>query len=392
MVVQERSTVVFMLLMPLLFTAIIGWIGNGDDAVENHPLVVANADNGRLGEGLIAHLRAQPSLAVTVISEAEMEVALEAEEAEAGLVVPPDFSDNLWAGETVVLRFQRQQNGNPESQQLIEQAVNTASNRLLGSVWSGAVATEVAAGIELVSNDAAAHQAYAAAAFEAAEQEWQTGAPVGLQVNQVSMLPGHSGVAPDGFGQSSPGMLVMFSLFFFMGGGIALMFERIEGTLPRLVVMPIDKASIILGKIIGTYFMGLVQMAVLISAGVVLFGVNWGQSPLALLITVLSYALTATGLGMVLGAFSRSPGEATALLNIGVMVVSALGGAWWPLEVTPQWMQTVGHFLPTAWVMDAFHDIVTRGLGVEEVLPEVAVLLGFAALFMLIGVWRFRYE
>jgi ABC-2 type transport system permease protein len=55
-------------------------------------------------------------------------------------------------------------------------------------------------------------------------------------------------------------------------------------------------------------------------------------------------------------------------------------------------MQTLGHVFPTAWAMQGFHDIITRGFGVTAVLPEVAILLGYGILFLSIGTWRFRYE
>jgi ABC-2 type transport system permease protein len=394
LIVQERNTVIFMLLIPLLFTALVGWSTAGGNEEENAGrLVVADTSSGRLAEALVSHLQARSNLVVVPMSEAEVRTALADEEAEAALVIPADFNDRLLAGETADLQFLRAAEGNPEKQQLIEQAVRAALNELTGSLWAGEIAAQSAARLQLIGqanpNETAA---YTLAAFEAAENQWQTGRPITLRTSQLSLLPQGSSGSPDGFGQSSPGMLVMFSLFFFLGGGIALIVERSEGTLPRLVMMPIHKASIVLGKLLATYFMGLVQMALLILAGLLFFGVQWGQSPAALLLVVLSYALAATGLGAVLGAFAQSAARASALLNVVVMAISALGGAWWPLEVVPEWMQTVGHFFPTAWAMDGFHDILTRGLGVTAVLPEVTALLGFAAVFLAVGIWRFRYE
>jgi ABC-2 type transport system permease protein len=170
-----------------------------------------------------------------------------------------------------------------------------------------------------------------------------------------------------------------------------LVSEREEGTLPRLITMPVSKVSIMLGKLAGIFVVGVAQIALLILAGVFLFGVSWGQSLAALTLVVLSFALAATSLGALLAAFTRTAAQATALDNIIVLSFSALGGTWWPLEIVPKWMQVLAHALPTAWAMDAFHDIITRGLSVEAVLPEVGALLGFAAVFFTIGIWRFRY-
>ena len=84
--------------------------------------------------------------------------------------------------------------------------------------------------------------------------------------------------------------------------------------------------------------------------------------------------------------------QASSLSVMLGMALALLGGAWIPLEVFPQGMQTAVHILPTTWAMRGLSDIVLRGQGVADVLLEGSVLLGFALLFFTIGVWRFRYE
>ena len=75
-----------------------------------------------------------------------------------------------------------------------------------------------------------------------------------------------------------------------------------------------------------------------------------------------------------------------------MFVLSGLGGAWVPLEFTSETVQTIGHFTPVAWVMDGFKTILARGLGLEAIWMPVVVLLGFAALWFTLAVWRFRFE
>jgi ABC-2 type transport system permease protein len=168
--------------------------------------------------------------------------------------------------------------------------------------------------------------------------------------------------------------------------------EREQGTLRRLLAMPFDRANILLGKMLGIYLAGLFQIVFLILAGIILFGVGWGQSPLALALMVLGFAFAVTGLSIAMAALARTPAQVNSLTTLVVLSISALGGAWWPLEVVPPILQTVAHFTPVAWAMDGFHDIVTRGLDVTAVLPEFGVLVGFGLVFILIGLLRFRYE
>ncbi len=74
------------------------------------------------------------------------------------------------------------------------------------------------------------------------------------------------------------------------------------------------------------------------------------------------------------------------------MAMALLGGCWWPMELFPAGLQQVVKVLPTTWAMNAMTDITMRGQGLVDILPEAGVLLAFAAVFFVVGLWRFRYE
>jgi ABC-2 type transport system permease protein len=74
------------------------------------------------------------------------------------------------------------------------------------------------------------------------------------------------------------------------------------------------------------------------------------------------------------------------------MVMALLGGCWWPLELFPEGLQQAVRVLPTTWAMDGLTDLTMRGGGLADVWLNAAVLVGFAAVFLAIGIWRFRYE
>jgi len=69
-----------------------------------------------------------------------------------------------------------------------------------------------------------------------------------------------------------------------------------------------------------------------------------------------------------------------------------MGGCWYPLELFPATIRGIVKILPTTWAMQGMLDLVLRGGGLRDILPEAGVLLGFAAIFFVVGVWRFRYE
>jgi len=387
------SSLIYFLLAPLLFTFAIGQasFGSGEGAApEPIRVAVVNQDTGQLGAHFIEQMAMNPNLVIQPASEEAARAQVADKEVLAALMIPADLSDKLLADETVTLRFYL--DNADERTELIEQAVNAAASRLIGSLQASQIAARVATDVGILdAGDSAGLQRYADDSFEIVETKWETSLPVALRVSQITRFEEENDF-PRGLNQSSPGMLVMFSMFAFLGGGVMLVAERQQGTLARLITMPVSKISIMLGKLMGIFVVGVTQIAVLILAGVFLFKVGWGQSPAALILTVLSFALAATSLGILLAAFTRTSAQATALDNVIVLSFSALGGAWWSLEIVPQWMRMLAHALPVSWAMDAFHDIITRGLGVEAVLPEVGVLLGFAVLFFTVGIWRFRYE
>ena len=110
---------------------------------------------------------------------------------------------------------------------------------------------------------------------------------------------------------SSAGQLVTWTLITLLGASEVFVNERIGGTLRRLLSTPSTKATILSGKISGRYSMGLLQMAVLIIAGALIFKVNWGNSPLALAMVVMSFGLSAVALGVMLGAFAKTRSQAS---------------------------------------------------------------------------------
>jgi len=387
------SSFIYLLIAPLLFTFAIGQAtGRSGDETSPEParVAVVNQDTGSLAGYLIEQLETEPNLAVQLAAQETALAQVADKDVTAALIIPADFSDTLLAEKTATLRFHVADAD--EKAQLAGQAIDAAAGRLVGSLQASHIAVRVATNLGVLdANDSAGQQRYLDAAIESAAAKWDASLPIGLQVTRLVRSDEGQDV-PGGVNQSSPGMLVMFSLLAFLGGATMLIGERQEGTLARLLTMPVSKISIMLGKLAGIFTIGVTQIVFLILVGIFLFGVRWGRSPAALALVVLSFALAATSLSTLLAAFARTMAQATVLDNIIVLSFSALGGAWWPLEIVPRWMQVFAHAIPTAWAMDAFHDIITRGLGVEAVLLESGVLLGFAVVFFTIGIWRFRYE
>ena len=84
--------------------------------------------------------------------------------------------------------------------------------------------------------------------------------------------------------------------------------------------------------------------------------------------------------------------QANGLAIMFSMLFAALGGCWWPLEITPPIYQTVVKALPSTWAMQGFTDVIAYGKGLMDILPIAGILLLFTAIFFVVGVGRLRFE
>lgn len=397
LVVTNRSVFIFSLIMPLLFTALMGKakIAGTSDPAGQKSIWVVDEDGRELSVRLIATLKKDEHWQIQIASLPALQDSVSRGEAAAGLIIPAGFTAACLRGEKSALEVVAPQPATSGSQLAVHFLERTAT-RFAGLVNDARMAAQAAVpqgklnggGHNQTSRNETGVQ-HLLDSLEKSEglREAQAGQGMTRAPEDPARLPGSSGV-----NQSSPGMLVMFSLLFMVSGTNILIMERRRGTLRRLLVMPVSKFSILMGKLLGIYFTGVVQMTLLITAGAIFFNVNWGRSPIALALMVLSFAFVATSLGILLATVARTVAQADALASLVVMTISALGGAWWPLDGVPPWLRLLGHTFPTAWAMDGFQDIIIRGQSLNAVLPEIAVLMGFTLLFLTFGLWRFRYE
>jgi ABC-2 type transport system permease protein len=191
---------------------------------------------------------------------------------------------------------------------------------------------------------------------------------------------------------SSAGQLITWVFIPLIGISSMFAYERQKGTLRRLLTTPTLKSTYLLGTIMGRVATALVQMSLLVGFGILVMKLNWGSQPLALAVMLVASALAAAALGTTLGTFVKTESQASGLSIMTGMVMALLGGCWYPLEMFPQAVQNAVKILPTTWAMRGLLDIVLRGQGLSSILLEAGVLLGFAAVFFGVGIWRFRYE
>lgn len=389
---NSRVVLIFALAMPLVFTFILGTvIGGGDENdVVHWPVAMVTEDKGQLAEAFVDRLEANPTLKLQHLDRENALARVEQENVVAAIVIPASFSSTLMAGGNPTIELHPNAT-DLRSTQSVEQIIRAATSEMSGVLNAADTSLIIADQLDLFGQSDIIAADYFDEALIRAQTLWSDTPPLVVRTQRVTRLENASQI-PDGFQQSSPGMLVTFALVFMLNGAIVIVLEREQGTLRRLLVMPMHKSTILSGKLSAIFVAGLAQAAVLILFGQYVFGVNWGQAPLALALLLLAFSFSLTSLGMFIAGVAKTYAQANALANILMYSIAALGGAWWPIEITPNWMQQVAQITPTYWAMQGFNDIITRGLGVHAIIPEVAVLLVFGVIYLSVGVWRFRYE
>ena len=198
---------------------------------------------------------------------------------------------------------------------------------------------------------------------------------------------------PRGFQQAVPGILVMFTLLVLLtSSSTMLVQERLQGLLRRLASAPISRAELLAGKWEGRMVLAAIQVTAALVFGTFLFKMDWGPN-LAMVILVLAvWAGFCASAGLWLGTVAKTEAQASGLGVLAANLLAALGGCWWPIEVTPEWMQLVQKAMPTGWTMDALHKLISFQAGPASVVPNVLLLVLAAVVFGVLAAKRFRYE
>lgn len=371
---RQKETLLWIFLMPILFFFFIGTItggGGGSPGVEDKPVTLAiqgPAEGGFLLEELYTAIRDQNFL-LEFVDESTL-----AEAYARRLVIPDpaegtaDFTESILAGNQATLR-------------LIRNGEGTRAN--LDKVRLGRAIYGVLADLALLRADGEEVTPEALNALQAKERN------LSLTVQPA----GKRQVVPSGYSQAIPGTMVMFTLLILLtSGSTLLVIERRRGLLRRLAATPISRSSIVLGKWLGAMALGIVQIGAAMVAGRVFFGMDWGEDLPMVMVLLLCWAAFCTSAAIFLANLMRTEQQMSAIGVIASIVLAALGGCWWPIEITPSWMQSLASALPTGWAMDGMHQLIHFGNGPSSVVGSIGLLLVSSILLSIASVRIFRYQ
>jgi ABC-2 type transport system permease protein len=187
-----------------------------------------------------------------------------------------------------------------------------------------------------------------------------------------------------------PGYLVMFVFFAAALGAGAIVRERQNQTLERLLASSVRREAILGGIFTGAAFKGVIQIVLFWIVGILVFRMELGASPGSVILLSVLMVLTSAAFSVMLATLAKTQPAAIAIGVLTSLILAPLGGCWWPLFITPKWMQFLAQFTPHGWATLGFNKLMVFGAGFNAALPNMLALVGFALVFGIIAVWRFR--
>ncbi|MDF5757984.1 ABC transporter permease [Spongiactinospora sp. TRM90649] len=367
MAVKDRTSVFFMAVMPFLMVFMMGLMFGGGQRLS---VGVAGGD-GPLPKRLAAALAEGGRVEVVRLDgEAALREAVERGEVGGGLLIPAGYAAAVGGGATAEVRYLSR----PSDPQGMELAalVRSAVLREAGSV--GAAAFGAAHG-----------DGSFAANLDAADAARAPGITVRATTVGETVFP--EGMA--GFALSAPPLLLLYTFLTSLTAAAGLVATRVSGLSARMYSTPTPVWALLAGEAAGRIAVALAQGLIIMLGSALLFGVAWGD-PLGAAALLVAFSLVGGGAAMLLGSVFRTQGAVTSAGLILGLGLAAAGGSMAPLEALGDTARRLAYLTPHAWGYEGFAALVRHGAGFADVLPQVTILCGYAAVFFVAGTLLLR--
>jgi len=391
---RDKGNLIWLIIMPIVWTTLLGTMSSSGGGDEKIPIGFLNSDRGIYGEAFEEILKKEESIKIVAMTEGDedkMRNLVKDSKLSVGLIIPGDFSEKLKIREQIVIEILKSERG---SSYFLEELIEKVAGRISVDALAASFTVEKIGERRMLLEEEVLEEEKERIweeAFVKADAFFEPAPSIGIEYVVLSVEKRDESI-PMGVEASSPGFAVMFVMMGVCFAGVAMVQERHNKTLARLLTTPTEKFFIISGKMLGFFLVGFIQFMILILFGQLVLKVNWGNLPLGVLLLVISYVLSVTGLGTLLSVVVRTSAQAGAFAVLISMVTSMLGGAWWPIEIVPKFMQTIARFTPQYWAINGFNKIITRGFGITEILPNFYVLMAISAISLLLAIRFFRFE
>ena len=372
---RDASAILMAVVLPFALAAVLSLTLGRATTVSQIPVAVADLDHGPMAQAFRQQVLL-PMQRHGLIRLASAPTAAQARQlvdrgtAQAAIVIPPGFSHTVQAGGTADL-----------------QVTGNADQPIAASV-AQSLATSF-------TQDLNGVRLSIATVLHAPGRPPSAAVPAGL-VQQASRMQSPVSVEDisaarkqlDAKTYVAAGMAVFFLFFTVQFGVASLLDERKEGTLARLLAAPISRRSVLGGKVLTSFLLGIISMTVLIVAAGLFLGAHWGN-PAGVAILVLAGVTAATAVMMLVATVAKTSEQAGTWQTIIALVLGMLGGSFFPVSQAGGFFAKASLATPHAWFLRGLGDLA-GGAGPAAVLPAAAAILVFAAVVGGIALLRLR--
>jgi ABC-2 type transport system permease protein len=407
---NDKRALMLHLLMPVVLAAFFGSLFGGASESRTSKIEVGlvQLDASDSGKKIAAGLKADSSLKIIELSDAEAQARVRGGKLAVAVVIPQGFGehagDALFGGHDkpqIPLYYDPSQSTmlamvkgllTQQVMQVTTAAMMTSSGgqttekqlaRLRESSASDVEKAEV--GEFLTSLKKFQEQRAAAPAPQAGGDAEPAGMSIPYTTQDQALS---SGPKYNAYAHSFAGMGVQFILFMGIDMGIGILLARRMGMWNRLLAAPVSLSTVLAGRAVSGALIALGLMCAMFLCAMLIFKVEIG-SIAGFLGIALCFSLMTAAFGLLIAAFGKTPEAARGIATFATLIMVMLGGAWVPAFLFPEWVQTITLAVPTRWAVDGFDAVTWRGLGLAGAIGPMAVQAGFALVFGGLAIWKF---
>ena len=399
--VRDRRSLAVLLILPLIFISIIG-MSTGKMAgwrASNQEIQVAwvDRDGGELAQRLRKKLNEKGDVRIEVYADTESAKRdVSSSKMTMSLTIGPEFQKRVDELELRDFFARKQGQGRlakgiesldiavdtkPAWSWVAKLVTNNLSALTMDEVFP-IVAARNDLGRTLIDNMAAADDPGIATSATRTESTASV-----LQTTVSDGRPYRSTI----YDRLVPGFTVMFTFFLVNVMARSFIAERDIGTLRRLRIAPLSPSGLLIGKTLPYLVISLLQSTTLFIFGRLLFDMTWGQQPWLMVPLVVCTSIAATSLGLLIAASVRTDAQVSSYANLIVISLAGVSGCFMPREWMPDVMKELSVVTPHAWSLIGYMELLLNPQPeVAVIVKSCLILLGFSAVFFVVGYRRFR--
>ncbi len=415
---RDKSGLSFTFLVPMVLIYIFGHVfGVSGEGPTGIPLAVVSETNAPVAATITAALQKETALRVITtdtqakepkpLTEAQVRERLRAGSLRFALIFPPDTESDDRFG--VRLRFLENPRNEIETQTvrgLLEKTIFTsAPQAFLASLQKRASRAIGQSNLDQFNHSLA--EAITKAFGGDTNETYARISKGSLPANAgPSSAPGNSFLDKlikidseqvTGAQVKSPmatrsvgGWAMMFLLFSLSGAATSLFDENKVGLYQRLLSAPVRRTHILWSKYLFGMLVGLVQLGVLFTAGHFFFGIDITTNLGNLILICFAASSACVAFGMLLAAIAPTSTAANGMGTFLILTMSAIGGAWFPTSLMPEFIQHLSKLTIVYWSIEGFLQVLWANCTTRELLPTLGILFGIAAVVNIFSIWRFN--